>query len=86
MIENGVELETDRLKTKFIAKAKMARRSGSKVAVKVLVFLRSDEAGKLKECSRCYTADWGYYFNHLGTDGQRIGMYCKALDQRIYSN
>lgn len=84
-MERGVELETDELKTKFIAKAAMARRIGTICAVEALVFQRSDETGKLKECSRCYVADWGYYFNHLGV-GQRIGMYCKTIDRWVSEN
>jgi hypothetical protein len=45
-----------------------------------LVFLRNVGNGKLKESSRCYSEDWRCYFNHLGEDGQRIGMFCKAVD------
>lgn len=84
--ENGVELVTDELKTRFITKAVTAKRSTSKAAVEVLVFLRIDSNGKLKECSRCYASDWRFYFNHLGTEGQRIGMYCTALDSWLKAN
>jgi hypothetical protein len=66
--------------TPFIAKARLARRSGSLAKEEVLVFLRNDGNGKLIESSRCYVEDWGFYFNHLGKDGQRIGMFCKAAD------
>jgi hypothetical protein len=74
----SVELETD-AGTPFIARAKFARRRDSSTT-EVLVFLRNDGNGKLKECSRCYMEDWGYYFNHLGKEGQRVGMYTKAVD------
>ena len=75
-----VELETDELKTPFVVKAKMARRRDSSTLEEVLVFLKNDGKGKFKECSRCYSEDWGYYFNHLGRQGQRVGMYLKAVD------
>ena len=84
-IVRGVDLETGEYKTKFTAKAGVAKRTG-RAAMPVLVFLKSYSNGKLKECSRCYAEDWGFYFNHLGTDGQRIGMYCTVLDQWINSN
>lgn len=74
----SVELQTD-VGTPFVAKAKFAKRRGSS-ARQVLVFLRNTGTGKLRECSRCYSEDWGYYFNHLGKEGQRIGMYCMAVD------
>jgi hypothetical protein len=77
--DTGVELETGEVKTKFTAKAVLARSTG-KIGVSALVFMKSDSNGKLKECSRCYLEDWGFYFNHLGTEGQRIGMYCLATD------
>jgi hypothetical protein len=79
----SVELKTD-AGTPFVAKAKRARRRGSSLT-EVLVFLRNDGNGKSKECSRCYLEDWGCYFNHLGREGQRIGMYCRALDSNIQS-
>ena len=75
----SLELKTSE-DTPFVAKARMAKRRGSSVSEGVLVFLRSGENGKLKECSRCYLEDWGYYFNHLGNDGQRIGMFYRAVD------
>ena len=74
-----VELKTSE-DTPFITKALMAKRRGSPNLEEVLAFLRNNGSGKLKECSRCYADDWGFYFNHLGREGQRIGMYCKALD------
>jgi len=74
-----LELKTSE-DTPFIARARLARRRGSSVSEEVLVFLRNDGNGKLKECSRCYSEDWGYYFNHLGKDGQRVGMYTKSVD------
>ncbi|MBN1357297.1 hypothetical protein JW988_00855 [Candidatus Bathyarchaeota archaeon] len=67
--------------TPFTVRAKMARKKGSFTAEKVLAFMKNVGSGKLKECSRCYSEDWGYYFNHLGVQGQRIGMYLKALDR-----
>jgi hypothetical protein len=76
----AVELETEELKTRFVVKAFMAKRRGSSDLEEVLVFLKNDGSGKLKECSRCYEDDWGWYFNNLGREGQRIGMYCKAVD------
>jgi hypothetical protein len=78
LCRKSVELETD-AGTPFVARAKFARRRDSSTT-EVLVFLRNDGDGKLKECSRCYMEDWGYYFNHLGKDGQRVGMYLKAVD------
>ena len=75
----SVELETE-VRTSFVVKARMAKRLGFSNLEKVLLFLKNDGDGNLKECSRCYVDDWGYYFNHLGREGQRIGMYCKALD------
>jgi hypothetical protein len=75
----SIELETD-LGTPFVARAKMARRRGSISPEEVLVFLRNAGNGRLKECSRCYLEDWGYYFNHLGKEGQRVGMYTKSVD------
>jgi hypothetical protein len=74
----SVDLRTDS-GTPFIAKARMARRRGSSLT-EVLVFQRANENGELIECSRCYSEDWGYYFNHLGKQGQRVGMYCKTVD------
>ena len=76
----AVELETEELRTPFVVKAKMAKRIGSSFLEEVLVFLKNDGSNKLKECSRCYSDDWGNYFNQLGREGQRIGMYCKAVD------
>jgi hypothetical protein len=73
----SVELETD-AGTPFIAKAKFAKRRGSSTLAEVLVFLRKD-GDRLIECSRCYAANWGFYFNNLGV-GQRIGMFCRAID------
>jgi len=29
----------------------------------------------LPHANRIYEADWGYYFNSMGKDGQRIGQY-----------
>ena len=88
--KNGkdVVLETDELKTPFVVRARMAERlnSGSKIFEEVLIFLKSEPTGKLKECSRCYAEDWGFYFNHFGTEGQRIGMYCKAIDCWVSEN
>jgi glycine cleavage system aminomethyltransferase T len=78
-LENGVELETGEFKTRFISKAAMAKRT-ARATKKVLVFLKYTSDGKLRECSRCYEEDWGFYFNHLGKQGQRIGMYCLAVD------
>ena len=74
-----MELKTSE-DTPFVAKARLARRRGSLVKEEVLVFLKNYGNGVLKECSRCYSEDWGYYFNHLGKDGQRVGMYTKSVD------
>ena len=74
-----VELKTSE-NTPFIARARLARRRGSSVSEEVLVFLINAGTGKLIESSRCYSEDWGFYFNHLGKNGQRIGMFCKAVD------
>ena len=73
----SLELKTSE-DTPFVAKARIAKRRGSSVSEEVLVFLRKD-GSKLVECSRCYAANWGFYFNDLGV-GQRIGMFCKAID------
>jgi hypothetical protein len=75
----SVELKTD-AGTPFVARAKIARRRGSSTNVKALLFLRNAGNGKLNESSRCYVKDWGYYFNHLGKNGQRIGMFCRTID------
>jgi hypothetical protein len=77
----NVESETEKLRTPFIVKALMAKRIGSSGPEEVLVFLKNDGSERLKKCSRCYMDDWGYYFNHLGQQGQRIGMHCKAVDR-----
>ena len=77
----SVDLRTDS-ETPFIAKARMARRRGSSVT-EVLVFQRTNESGELIECSRCYSEDWGHYFNHLGKQGQRVGMYAKTVDRIV---
>ena len=77
--EKNIELETDS-GTPFVARAVMAKRRGSSDLEEALVFLKNDVNGKLKECSRCYQFDWGRYFNSLGREGQRIGMYCKVVD------
>ncbi len=79
-IGKDVVLETEGLKTPFTVRAKMVKRQGSEDSEEVLVFLRVDSNGKLVECSRCYASDWGFYFNHLGASGQRIGMYATAID------
>jgi hypothetical protein len=76
----AIEFETEELRTPFVVKAKMAKRRGSPIVQRVLIFLKNDGSCRLKECSRCYIDDWGYYFNHLGKDGQRVGMYLKAVD------
>ena len=76
----AIELVTEHERTPFVVKAKMAKRRGSSIVQRVLVFLKNDGSCRLKECSRCYMEDWGYYFNHLGKDGQRVGMYTKAVD------
>jgi hypothetical protein len=76
----SIGLETEELRTPFVVKAKMAKRRGSSFLEEVLVFLKNDGSNKVKECSRCYSDDWGNYFNQLGREGQRIGMYGKAVD------
>jgi hypothetical protein len=75
----SLELKTSE-NTPFIAKGKLARRRGSLAIQEVLVFLKNYGNGKFKECSRCYQSDWGRYYNCLGKDGQRVGMYLKAVD------
>jgi hypothetical protein len=74
----NVELQTDS-GTNFIARAKFAKRRDSSTT-EVLVFMRNAGNGRLIESSRCYSEDWGCYFNHLGKDGQRIGMFSRAVD------
>jgi hypothetical protein len=76
-IGKDVELQTNS-KTDFVVRASKSKRKG--VTQEVIVFLRKDVNGEMKECSRCYSNDWGFYFNHLGVIGQRIGMYAKAVD------
>ena len=78
-----LELKTSE-DTPFVAKARLARRRGSLVKEEVLVFLKNYRNGKLKECSRCYSEDWGHYFNNFGKEGQRVGMYCRAVDLLRY--
>jgi hypothetical protein len=82
-IGKDIELQTNS-KTDFIVRASMAKRKG--VTQEVIIFLRKDVCGEMKECSRCYAADWGFYFNHLGAEGQRIGMYSKAIDCWVSKN
>ena len=79
-IGQDVALAAEGSKTPFTVRAKLATRACSVESEEVLVFFRINSVGELKECSRCYASDWGYYFNHLGSEGQRIGMYCKAVD------
>jgi hypothetical protein len=76
----SVELKTD-IGTEFVAKAKFAKRGS--LTTDVLIFLKNVGNGTLKECSRCYSGDWGYYFNHLGKQGQRIGMYARTVDRLV---
>jgi hypothetical protein len=79
-IGKGVALTTEGSRAPFIVRAKLAKRDCFAELEEVLVFFRTNSLGELKECSRCYVSDWGCYFNHLGSEGQRIGMYCKAID------
>jgi len=55
-IGKDVELQTNS-KTDFIVRASMAQRKG--VTKEVIVFLRREVNGEMKECSRCYPNDWG---------------------------
>lgn len=32
--------------------------------------------------NRIYKNDWGYYFNDMGKDGQRIGQYSIPINQK----
>jgi hypothetical protein len=82
-IGKDIELQTNS-KTSFIVRASKSKRKG--ITQEVIVFLRKDVNGEMKECSRCYAADWGFYFNHLGAEGQRIGMYSKAIDCWVSKN
>lgn len=69
-----VDLQTDRRRTPFIAKADKTKR-GSHRSERVIRFFRATS-----ERARCYECCWGYYHNCNRT---RIGMYCKALDAVI---
>jgi hypothetical protein len=33
--------------------------------------------------NRIYEADWGYYFNDMGKDGQRIGQYSISINNEF---
>ena len=66
-VGRGVDLETEAKKS-FVARAKHARRIGSVEDEAVLVFFKRLNDGELKECSRCYSADWGLYFNSFGVE------------------
>ena len=79
-VGTGVDYETEEGKKSFVARAKHARRVGCSEVEEVLVFFKRTRDGELKECSRCYAADWGFYFNSFGVEGQRIGMYTKVVD------
>ena len=79
-IGRDVELQTNSKKD-FIVRASKSKRKG--VTQEVIVFLRKDVNGEMKECSRCYATDWGFYYNHLGILGQRIGMYVKTVDRWV---
>ncbi|MCW3999899.1 MAG: hypothetical protein NWE93_06645 [Candidatus Bathyarchaeota archaeon] len=79
-VGTGVDLETEEGKKSFVARAKHARRVGCSEDVAVLVFFKRKSDGEVKECSRCYSTDWGLYFNSFGVAGQRIGMYTKVVD------
>jgi len=83
LLGKSIKLKTD-AGTVFVARAKMAKRGGSSTLEEVLLFLRED-GSKLIECSRCYAANWGFYFNNLGV-GQRIGMFSAALDKCFLQN
>jgi hypothetical protein len=85
-MKNDTALITEAFATPFIVRATMAKQAGTTEAQEVLVFFRFSESGRLVECSRCYATDWGFYFNHLGTEGQRIGMYCRAVDSWVSQN
>lgn len=32
--------------------------------------------------NRIYEADWGYYFNDMGKDGQRVGQYSIPINDK----
>jgi len=85
-IGKDVALETDELKTPFVVRASMAKRVGCKTREEVIVFLRLTQDERLNECSRCYADCWGHYFNCFGKEGQRIEMYCKAIDYWVTQN
>ena len=36
----------------------------------------------LPHSNRIYAADWGYYFNDMGKDGQRIGQYSVSINDK----
>jgi hypothetical protein len=36
---------------------------------------------ELPHANRVYEGDWGYRYNSMGTDGQRIGQYCLPIHE-----
>ena len=36
---------------------------------------------ELPHANRVYEDDWGYRYNSMGADGQRIGQYCLPIHQ-----
>jgi hypothetical protein len=34
--------------------------------------------------NRIYEADWGYYFNDMGKDGQRVGQYSIPINCKYF--
>jgi hypothetical protein len=37
----------------------------------------------LPHSNRVYESDWGYYFNDMGKEGQRIGQYSIPINERF---
>ena len=71
---------------RFIVQAKIARRKETSETERVLIFLYEKPSKKWAEAARCFPCCWGFQTNCYGRDGQRVGMYCEALDSRISQN
>lgn len=76
LFRNGSQTLRTRIGTPFEARASITRR-GRHRGQYVIIFSRNN-----KEYARTRACDWGYYHNSYLT---RVGMYCKALDERISS-
>jgi hypothetical protein len=74
-----VSLQTEKKKTRFVARATMIAPKGSDKGRRAIVFLRrANNRGKLKPVATCLECCWGF---DTTCHSQRTGTYCKALDK-----